>query len=36
MIKESAKKMGGEMHDIFAAIVADRPYEEIMDAKKKH
>ena len=36
MIKEAAKTLGGEFHDLFAAMIADRPYDEIMDPEKKH
>ena len=36
LIKKASKTLGGEEHDLFAAMIADRPYQEIMDKKKKH
>jgi len=35
MIKEASKSLGADLHHIFAAMVADRKYEDLMDESKK-
>ena len=36
MIRESSKAMGVDLYDMFAAMVADRRYDDLMDKDKKH
>ena len=36
MIRESSSGMGVDLYDMFAAMVADRDWEAMMNEKKKH
>ena len=31
LIKESSKALGADLHELFAAMVADREYKDLMD-----
>lgn len=35
MIKESSTALGADLHELFAAMIADRRYEDLMDESKK-
>ena len=35
MIKEASNALGAELHELFAAMMADRKYEDMMDASQK-
>ena len=35
LIKESSKALGADLHELFAAMVADREYKDLMDQDKK-
>ena len=35
MIRSSSKALGADLHDLFAAMIADRKYEDLMDESKK-
>ena len=36
MIRTSSTALGADLHDLFAAMIADRKYEDLMDDTKKH
>ena len=36
MIREGSVAMGVDFYDMFAAMVADRQYDDLMDKDKKH
>ena len=36
MIREGSVSMGVDFYDMFAAMVADRQYDDLMDKDKKH
>jgi len=35
MIRSSSTALGADLHDLFAAMIADRKYEDLMDKDKK-
>ena len=35
MIRSSSTALGADLHDLFASMIADRKYEDLMDESKK-